>query len=182
MNRTKRKKYIERIAVSAMLIGISVCVGYLCRIYLTFGMFIRITFENLPIILVGILFGPIYGLVAGVSSDLISSVASAQTINPIITVGAGVVGLMAGIVVEGFKGLEINKTAKKILSCISAHFWGCIIIKTLGLYLYYFRNMSFWYLFGVRTAVYVAICPAEIIMVIILTKNKTIKASSDYEL
>lgn len=182
MNRNQRKKYIERMAVSAMLIGISVCVGYLCRIYLTFGMFVRITFENLPIILVGILFGPVYGLVAGVSSDLISSVASAQTINPIITVGAGAVGLMAGITAQIGNKFNINKTVKKTLSCISAHFLGCIIIKTLGLYKYYFSNMSFWYLFGVRSGVYVGICIAEIIMIILLTKNKNIKALSDYEL
>jgi ECF transporter S component (folate family) len=96
--KNNRKRSLIRLSVSAMLIGISVVVGALCREYLTFGVFVRITFENLPIILCGVLFGPVYGLCAGLCTDLVSSVATAQDINPIITLGAASVGFVSGAV------------------------------------------------------------------------------------
>ncbi|MBE6649629.1 MAG: folate family ECF transporter S component [Ruminococcaceae bacterium] len=182
MSRETRKKRILKLSVCAMLIGISVVVGALCRTYLTFSVFVRITFENLPIILSGILFGPVYGLVVGASTDLISSVISSQDINPIITVGALSVGLVSGLVSEMGNMLRANKTLKKIIAVVSAHFVGCLIIKTFGLQVYYFPTTSFWYLFAIRAGVYAFICVAETFIILRLLKNKFIKGFSNYEL
>ena len=177
-----RKSQILKLSVCAMLVGISVAIGYFCRVYLTFGAFVRVTFENLPIILSGVLFGPLYGLVVGTCTDLISSLASAQPINPIITVGAACVGLVSGTVTVFLKKIKVKRFVKRILPCVLAHIVGCIVIKTVGLKLYYFPEASFWYLFGIRLLVYSIICVLECVIISALMKNKYIKDFSDYEL
>lgn len=182
MSRETRKKRILKLSACAMLIGISVIVGTLCRMYLTFDVFVRITFENLPIILSGILFGPVYGMAVGLCSDLVSSIMSSQDINPIIALGSLSVGLVSGLVTDMCSMLSVNKTVKKVSACVSAHFIGCLLIKTFGLHVYYFSTTSFWYLFGIRLLVYTAICIAESMIILSVLKNKYIKGFSSYEL
>ena len=61
------KKSIRVITLAAMLTAMSVVIGIFCKNFLNFGGgLFRITFENLPIILTGILFGPFVGAVVGV--------------------------------------------------------------------------------------------------------------------
>ena len=57
---------VKRLALAAMLTAMSVVIGIFCKTVLNFadGLF-RITFENLPIILGGIMFGPIIGALIG---------------------------------------------------------------------------------------------------------------------
>lgn len=179
--RDKRKNPIVRLSVCAMLIGISIVIGAVCRLYLTFGTYVRITFENLPIILSGILFGPIYGFCVGMCTDLISCISTAQEINPIIMAGAASVGLIAGMFSSFLSVFPKNKF-KNIIPCVAAHVVGCLFIKTFGLHVYYFPTTSFWYLFGVRAAVYAVIAAAESALIVLILKNKFIKGFSNYEL
>lgn len=180
--RSAIKSGIIKISVCAMLIGISVAVGWFCRLYLTFGVFIRVTFENLPIILCGILFGPIYGLCVGLCTDLVSCVVSAQEINPIITLGAASVGLISGLTSKLLSKISVGKVLRVIAPCFLAHIIGCMFIKTLGLQVYYFSTTPYWYLFGIRSAVYVPIAIIEALILVLLLKNNFIKEFSDYEL
>ncbi|MBO7254085.1 MAG: folate family ECF transporter S component [Clostridia bacterium] len=182
MKRDYRKNHIIKICVCAMLVGISVEIGTLCRDFLNLTPTIRITFENLPVILSGILFGPVYGMLCGTCTDVVSSVITGQNINPIITVGALSVGLVSGLVVKLLKKTNISDNVKNTLSCASAHVVGSLFIKTFGLHLYYFSTSSFWYLFGTRFLVYLFICTAECIMISLILKNKYIKGLSSYEL
>ena len=175
------KSSITRLSVCAMLVGISIVIGSVCRTYLTFSVFVRITFENLPIILSGILFGPIYGFLVGLCSDLVSCVVTGQNINIIITAGAASVGLIAGMF-SVFLSVFRKNVYKNIIPCVAAHVVGCMFIKTFGLHVYYFSSTSFWYLFGIRAAVYTLIAAAESVIIILIMKNKFIKEFSDYEL
>ena len=96
----KREK-IKQITTTAMMIAISVVIGYFCKTFLNFGFGLyRITFENLPIIMTGIIFGPIAGGIVGLASDMISYFLSPQTYPPnlIVTLGATMVGVVSGIV------------------------------------------------------------------------------------
>ena len=66
-------KSIKELTLAAMLVAMSVVIGIFCKSVLNFGGgLFRITFENLPIIISGLLFGPIVGGVTGIASDLIS--------------------------------------------------------------------------------------------------------------
>lgn len=179
--RSNLKDGIIKLSVCAMLIGISIVVGSVCRYYLTFGVFVRVTFENLPIILSGILFGPVYGMCVGLCTDLISCVATAQEINPIITMGALSVGLVSGMLSKILNKFP-HKKIKTVISCVSAHIIGCLFIKTYGLHVYYFPTTSFWYLFGIRAAVYALIASVETLILLLILSDNYIKGFSDYEL
>lgn len=168
-----------------MLIGISMVIGAVCRFYLTLTPFVRITFENMPIILAGVMFGPLCGVAVGVASDLISSLLTGQNINLIITAGAGCVGLFAGSVSYFTNRLmiKIPRNVVITLSCIAAHFMGCVVVKTVGLYWYYYiGTVPFLYLFAIRFGLYFAICVIEILFISLILKNNNIRKFAVYEL
>ncbi len=122
---------------AALLTALAVAIAAVCKTF-TIGNSIRITFENLPIILSGYLFGPWVGLFTGLCSDLINTAVSSYGIagiNPIITLGAGSVGFAAGFCASLLSG---RGTALRLsVSVASAHILGNMIIKSLGIYIYY---------------------------------------------
>ncbi|MBO5306039.1 MAG: ECF transporter S component, partial [Clostridia bacterium] len=64
---------IKTLAFSAILCAMSVVIGIFCKSYLNFGAgLFRITFENLPIIVSGIFYGPVVGAILGIATDIIS--------------------------------------------------------------------------------------------------------------
>ena len=79
-----------------MFVALSIAIAAFCKVYLSFGA-IRITFENLPILLSSVLFGPLVGAATGVTADIISCIIAANPINPIITVGAAMIGAVSGV-------------------------------------------------------------------------------------
>ena len=78
----------------AMLIAISIVAGKYLAIGI--GEVLRFSLENLPIIFAGIAFGPIAGILVGVAADLIGCLLVGYTINPIVTIGAAVIGGVSG--------------------------------------------------------------------------------------
>ena len=70
----------------AILTALTVVIAYLCK-FLTITPTVRVTFENLPIILAGFAYGPVAGFMTGAAADLISTMISqfGGQINPILT-------------------------------------------------------------------------------------------------
>jgi len=92
-------KSVRILTAAAMLTALSVVIGILCKNFFTFNVYYRITFENLPIILCGILFGPAVGAMSGACADVVSCLCSTNpAVNPLITLGAVCVGLISGLV------------------------------------------------------------------------------------
>ncbi len=168
----KSKKIFPSLKVlvaCAMLAGLSFAIGWVCKTYMTFGA-IRITFENIPILISGIVFGPVCGALVGVFSDLLSAVSAGYAINPIITAGAASVGLISGVI---SKCIFKNKTEvpRIFVSVISAHIVGSMIIKSIGLY-------KMGYAFGVvilRVPLYMLIGAIEFYLIYVLLKNNSIQ-------
>ena len=137
------------------------------------GLF-RVTFENLPIIMSGILYGPIIGGVVGVLTDLISYLLSSQAYPPnlIVTLGAAVSGIMAGLVAK----FIIKKKGKAQIIAASAlsHLVASMIIKSIGLYQYY------GWLVLARIPLYLCIAPIEIIIICALLKRKSFARAVGY--
>ena len=159
-------KIIKKMTLAAMLIAMSVVIGIFCKSLLNFGGgLFRITFENLPIILAGILFGPIFGGVAGLATDMISYLLSAQVYPPnlIVTLGAIAVGVVSGLVSKFF--VKKRGNAQIIVSGIFAHIIGSMIIKPIGLFQFYGWAVLF------RIPLYLIIAPAEILILCLLFKN-----------
>ena len=62
----------QTVTTVAMLTALSVIIGIVCKNFFTFNVYYRVTFENLPIILAGIAFGPFYGAACGICADIVS--------------------------------------------------------------------------------------------------------------
>ncbi|MBO7304958.1 MAG: folate family ECF transporter S component [Clostridia bacterium] len=159
-------KIIKKMTLAAMLIAMSVVIGIFCKSILNFGGgLFRITFENLPIILSGILFGPIFGGIAGLASDMISYLLSAQVYPPnfIVTAGAITVGVVSGLVAKHL--VKKRGNAQIITAGALAHVVGSMIIKPIGLFQFYGWAVLF------RIPLYLAIAPIEILLLCLLFSN-----------
>ena len=141
MNYTKTQRLLRLTVFSALLAAISI----VCGKYLAFnaGDFIRFSFENLPIIFAGMTFGSPVGAVVGIVADLVGCLLVGYAINPIITVGAGVIGLVSGIYYYlPEKRGRLYHFAKISLTVLAAHIIGSVIIKSCGLSLFYDMPLS----------------------------------------
>ena len=174
MKKATVSESIKRLAFAAMLTAMSVVIGIFCKTALNFadGLF-RITFENMPIILAGVLFGPIIGGAVGVASDLLSYILSGQTFapNPVVTLGAAVVGIISGVVAKYI--IKKRGATQFIVAGASAHLIGSVIIKSIGLFVFY-NWLVLW-----RIPTYMLIVPVEVIMLILLYKNKAVRRMMD---
>lgn len=177
MKKTSRVfKSTRALTVAAMLTAMSVAIGIFCKNFLNFdGGLFRITFENLPILLAGILYGPIPGALVGVATDLISYLLSSQAYPPnlIVTVGAAAVGAIAGL----FSRYILRRRGRRqiILSCAAAHFVGSMLIKTAGLYQYY-GILVLW-----RFPLYLGIAAVEISILCMLFSRRSFRRLVGYE-
>ena len=159
-------KSVRLLTLAAMLTAISVVIGVLCKNFLNFGGgLFRITFENMPIILAGVILGPAAGCAVGVASDLVSYLLSSQVYPPnlVVTLGAASVGVVSGLVAKLLRGK--GDALRLALSGVAAHAVGSLVIKTLGLYKYY-GIMVLW-----RIPIYALIAPIEIAILIWLFKH-----------
>ena len=163
---------LKGLCLAAILTAMSILLGKFLQIPNPFQEFIRISFENLPIILGGIALGPVAGACIGISADLLGCVLYAYTINPIITLGAAVVGVLSGL----FPNYIVRRPleAKVALSVIPAHLIGSVLIKSIGLASWYLAKYEIgltefilW-----RLANYALISAAECVILYILLKNR----------
>ena len=158
----------RQLTSAAMLTALSVLIGIFCKNFLNFGGGrIRLTFENLPIILAGILFGPVIGSIAGISSDLTSYLLSSQSYPPniIVTFGAATIGFVSGAISHYV--VRKRGTVQIILSTLFSHLIGSVIIKSIGLYQFYGLAIL-W-----RIPLYLIVIPIETIFLCILFKNSS---------
>lgn len=158
-------KNLKVLICSALFIALSIILGkYLA---FTFGAF-RISFENLTVLMAGIFFGPLAGLAVGVGADIIGCILVGYSINPIITLGAALIGVTSGIISHYVK--IDNLTLKLALSVGAAHVIGSMIVKSIGLHVYY--KFTFPVLI-LRVPLYIVIGFLEFYIIRFLIKNKS---------
>ncbi len=166
------KNNIKRLVFAALMTALCVIIGLFCKTYLTFGA-IRVTFENIPVLLAGILLGPVYGTAVGAAADLVTAPVSGS-VNPLITLGAASVGLVAGLLSKyALKGRGFMSVLGIVLP---SHIVGSMIIKSFGLW--YFYGYA-WQLVVMRIPLYLAISVAEAYIIYIIIKNKRINSAFD---
>ncbi len=156
------------LCLAAMMTALSVVIGIFCKSLLNFGGgLFRITFENIPIILSGILFGPVIGSLVGVASDLLSYLLSPQVYPPnlIVTAGAAAVGAISGL--ASFLMPKRSYTARITAGGALGHVLGSMVIKPIGLYQFY-GLLVLW-----RIPMYLVIAPLEILFLIWLFRRKS---------
>lgn len=165
---------LKNLTLCAMLTALSVAIGIFCKNFLDFGGVFRITFENFPIILTGILFGPIVGGVVGAGSDLISYLFSNQAYPPnlVVTLGAFLVGVVSGLCAKFV--IRKKGTVQIVVSGALAHIVGSMIVKPVGLFQYY-QMLVLW-----RIPIYLVIAPLEILLLCSLLRRKSFANAVGY--
>ncbi len=161
----------KALAALAMLSAISIVAGKYLAI--SAGEFMRFSLENLPLLFAGIAFGPVAGAVVGIVADLTGCLLVGYTINPVLTVGAALVGLCSGALWRLFKTLPLSVRAP--LSVGVAHLVGSVIVKSAGLAWFYtlpFEVTLMWRLLN-----YVIVGAAEGVIIYALMKSRAVLSS-----
>ena len=155
------------LCAAALLAALSIVLGKYMAI--TTPVF-RFSFENLPILMAGIFFGPVLGAAVGLIADLVGCVLVGYTINPIITVGAVLIGVLSGTVarVATRNGRSLSPRALCLAVAIS-HVIGSMIVKSVGMKVYYSTP---WETLLWRAPLYVIIGVLECVILILLTHHK----------
>ena len=160
---------LRLLAVSAFLAALSiVCGKYLA---LPVGNVLRFSFENLPILLAGMMFGPITGMLVGVVADVIGCIMVAYPINPLVTLGAACVGALSGLLFRLFQKLPL--LWQTCATVIATHFVASVMIKTFGLATYY--DMPFHILLLWRLLNYAIVGVAEWLLLYTVLKNQSLR-------
>ncbi len=164
---TQNLKNVKILAAAAFFAAIS----FVCGKFLAFniGDTIRFSFENLPLMLVGILFGPTVGVVTAITADIIGCLLRGYAINPILTLAAAFIGFASGFV---FNVLKTSKlTFRVTCSVVICHAIGSIIIKSIGLSIWY--SLPFYITLIERSVNYLIVAAVELSILLILLKNKS---------
>ena len=158
---------------TALFVALSIVFGKFLQIPNPFQEFIRISFENTPIIMAGMFFGPAVGVVTGVAADIIGCVLYGYSINPIITLGAAFVGFLSGIVAHYI--VKKPLWLKTLISVLLSHAIGSVIIKSLGLAAWYLAkyNIALHEFMLWRLLNYTMIGAAEFALIYALLRNRS---------
>ncbi len=145
---------------AALLAALSIILGKVLAFRI--GTSIRISFESLPIILSGVFLGPVYGFFSGLVADIIGCLIVGYEINPIITLGCSLMGVIPALIMK-------NRGPKFIFLAVPvSHIVCSVIIKSIGLLVYYGGGGA---LFLSRAIVYAITAPIEAYIAYFLIKN-----------
>ncbi len=165
----KNIKNLKVLAVSALFAAISIILGK----FLAFnvGVTLRFSFENLPIFLSGFFFGGPIGALTALVADIIGCILRGYAINPILTFASVFIGFTSGILAKLLSKLNFYiATALNVAVC---HFIGSVLIKTVGLNIWY--GSPFLPLLFQRSLNYIVVAVFEYFCLVILLKNKSLK-------
>ena len=153
-----------------MLVALGIIISAICKSVpgLNLGTGLRITIENFPIVMAGMMFGPIIGACVGSAVDLVGSIATGQDLSIFVNLGSLSVGLVAGLC---SKLVKKNGVIKFAIADIFAQIVGSMIIKTIALQIRY----QWGSILLVRIPLYIIIIAIEIMIFNIIYKNKTIQ-------
>ncbi len=165
---------VRMTAYAAFLAALGIVLGKYLQIPI--GNSIRISFENLPVIFAGAAFGAPVGALVGATADLVGSFLVGYAVNPIITLGAALVGAASGLVASVGRRCGLPLAANVFLSSFAAHAIGSLAVKTVGLYVYYGAPSGFRILLASRAAVYMPLAAIEGLLIFTLLKNRYIFA------
>ena len=166
---TKSINNTQTMVMLSLFIALSVVFGK--QLSFTLGA-IRISFENLPILMAGIFFGCGAGALVGGLADIVGCLIMGYTINPIITLGSMAVGFISGFVYKSLRSTVTDQKLKFAISIMTAHIIGSMIVKSIGLYVYYHYDISILLL---RVPLYLVIGSLETTIIYLLSKHSSVK-------
>lgn len=163
------------LCVASFMAALSFLLGLVAKTFQGAGP-LRFTLEGLPIVFAGMALGPFYGALVGVSADLLSCLLAGQAPLPLITIGAGMIGLTPGVLGRIlFRRTPLTAARPRFVTLLLcdglAHLLGSIIIKTLALMQFYgITAVILW-----RTPLYIGIILIESYMLYILLGSQAVR-------
>lgn len=155
---------VRGLTLCALLIAMSIVFS---RVLSISTGFVRFNLGSLPVVLAGVLFGPGAGFAVGAVADIVGGVLSGYAINPLITLGAAVVGLVPGLV---WRWDALPGTGARLaVGVLLGHILGSMVINSLALYLFYSYP---WSLLAVRIPNALILSVVEIVLVRLLLANR----------
>ena len=165
----QKLRSVKTLVICALFTALSIIFGKFLNIPV--GETIRFSFENTPLFLSGILFGPIISGIVAFVSDILGSILRGYAINPVITLGAVFTSVTGAFLFKLFKNLPVF--LRLFLSVSIAHILGSVIIKTIGLSLY--TGTSFMVLLPMRAINYSIMIIIDTLVLFFLLKNRSFK-------
>lgn len=150
-----KKTELKNLVSTGVLAALSIVLGKFLSVGI--GNTVRIGFENLPIILASVAFGPIYGGACGVTADIIGSILRGYDINLLITLAQLLMGVIPALLTRYvFKSRE---TLSVFLSTVISHTVCSVLLKSAALYAVY--RTPFSALILSRLVNYAIVAPVE---------------------
>ena len=175
-SKNKASRILRLMVSCAFLTATSIVLGKYLAINLSDVL--RFSFENLPIILAGVAFGPIAGAAVGIVADILGCILVGYGINPLVMLGAAAIGIVSGIFRYLFnKPGGVSLFLKIFLAEIAAHLIGSVVIKTVGLSAWYDMKLEILMLW--RLLNYTIISIAEVPLLYAILKNRGISKQID---
>ena len=164
-----RGRELRFAVTAAILAALSIVLGKFAAIPI--GDSIRISFENLPLILCSVLLGPIWGMGAAIVADLLGCVLRGYAIIPLITVAQAMIGLLPGVLT---RFVFRRTTAPTVaISAAIAHIVCSMGLKTYALSATY--GTPFFSLLPWRVLTYLAVGALEAYLCATLLRVGTIR-------
>ena len=163
MNNSKNS--VRTLTMLALLVAMSIVFS---RVLSISTGFVRFNLGSLPVLLAALLFGPGAGFVVGVVADMIGGVLAGYAINPLITLGAGAIGLVAGLAWRKLPGL---RTGRLQISVLLGHFVGSMVITSLALRIFYGYP---WATLAVRIPNALILAAVNTVLLRILLENRAL--------
>ena len=132
--------------------------------------FVRFNLGALPTHLAAVWFGPAGGFAVGALADLIGGTLSGYSINPLITLGAGSVGLVSGLLFRQLSQLRLGLRLQ--LSITAGHVVGSVIINSIALHLFYGYA---WPVLAARIPNALILSAVNTVLVRLLLQNKSLR-------
>ncbi len=156
--------------ISALFCAMSIVFGKYLAINVTDN--IRLSFENLPILMAGMFFGPIIGGMVGLVADLLGCLMVGYTPIPLVMVGATTVGVVSGCMAWYVypRQLQALGSLRVYVPVFVAHVIGSVLIKSVGLSHFYASPLPIT--LGWRAVTYLILGIAEGLIILLLMRNK----------
>ena len=127
-----RNRKVYRLILCALLCALSIVLTRWATINLGF---VHLGFGNLPVVLAGVLLGGWPGFAVGAVADMVGGILAGYAINPLITLGAALIGGVAGWC---WRALPTqNETVRLGVALLAAHLLGSTVVNSLALHIFY---------------------------------------------
>ena len=161
------KTSVRTLVMLALLTAMSIVFA---RVFTISTGFVRFNLGALPTHLAAVWFGPAGGFAVGALADMIGGTLSGHSINPRITLGAGSVGLVSGLLFRQLSQLRLGLRLQ--LSITAGHVVGSVIINSIALHLFYGYA---WPVLAARIPNALILSAVNTVLVRLLLQNKSLR-------